>query len=133
MVTFNHWLKAFSSKTSNQIIGRQAEDLALKHLQAQKLQLLARNWSCRGGELDLVMLEADTVVFVEVRYRSHPQFGGALESIDQRKRARVILAAQRYLQSTPQWQTHPCRFDVISVSPGKPTVCVQWLKNAFDA
>ncbi|MDF2491420.1 MAG: hypothetical protein K0S77_4042, partial [Pseudomonas sp.] len=64
-----------SSPTSQ---GQLAERQAMAFLQAQGLQLLAQNWRCRGGELDLVMLDRDTVVFVEVRYRLHADFGGAL-------------------------------------------------------
>ena len=65
-------------KASPSSAGQAAETQALKYLQGQGLQLLTRNWRCKGGELDLVMLDADTVVFVEVRYRLHADFGGAL-------------------------------------------------------
>lgn len=133
MAKFNHWLNPFSTKPSTQTLGRQTEALALKHLQNQGLQLIARNWSCRGGELDLVMLDSDTVVFIEVRYRSSERYGGAIESIDLRKRSRITLAAQRYLQSETRWQAYPCRFDVVTLKPGNLTPSVQWLKNAFDA
>src|SRR5690606_11209455 len=97
------------------------------------LQLLARNWRCKGGELDLVMLDADTVVFVEVRYRLHAAFGGALGSIDGRKQKRLALAANLFLQKESRWAKHPCRFDVIALQgrhhAGQP---LQWLKNAFE-
>lgn len=130
MDKFNAWLS--HSKASTQQLGRQGEDLALAHLKNQQLTLLARNWHCRGGELDLVMLDGDTVVFVEVRYRKYEQFGGAIESIDQRKRSHLALAAQRYLLEHPRWQSQPCRFDVVILKPSHPTPCVEWLKNAFD-
>ena len=71
--------------SDSQSSGRSAEALALRHLCDQGLRLLTRNWSCRSGELDLVMLDGDTVVFVEVRYRRYAAWGGALESIDARK------------------------------------------------
>jgi len=113
--------------------GQAAETQALEYLQGQGLQLLARNWRCKGGELDLVMFDADTVVFVEVRYRLHACFGGALESIDGRKQKRLVLAASLYLQKAPHWGNHPCRFDVVALQgshhAGKP---LQWLKNAFE-
>ena len=67
--------------SESQSSGRSAEALALQHLSDSGLRLLERNWSCRSGELDLVMLDGDTVVFVEVRYRRHTAWGGALESV----------------------------------------------------
>ncbi|MDR2307010.1 MAG: YraN family protein [Paucimonas sp.] len=113
--------------------GQAAEDHALELLRGHGLQLLTRNWRCKGGELDLVMLDADTVVFVEVRYRLHANFGGALGSIDGRKQKRLALAASLFLQNEPRWANHPCRFDVIALQGqghgGEP---LQWLKNAFE-
>ena len=95
--------------------------------------MLTRNWRCKGGELDLVMLDADTVVFVEVRYRLHASFGGALGSIDGRKQKRLVLAASLFLQKEPRWAAQPCRFDVVALQgshhAGRP---LQWLKNAFE-
>lgn len=112
--------------------GQQAEAWAERHLCEHGLTVIARNWRCREGELDLVMLDSDTVVFAEVRYRAHPQWGGALGSIDSRKQARVITAAQRFLLHAPAWAEYPCRFDIISLegrdanAPG-----LTWLKDAF--
>jgi len=113
--------------------GHAAETHALEYLQGQGLRLLARNWRCKGGELDLVMLDADTVVFVEVRYRLHAAFGGALDSIDGHKQKRLVHAASLFLLKEPQWGNQPCRFDVVALQgshhAGKP---LQWLKNAFE-
>ena len=113
--------------------GLAAECQALAFLQGHGLQLLTRNWRCKAGELDLVMLDADTVVFVEVRYRLHAGFGGALESIDGRKQKRLALAATEFLQKESRWAHRPCRFDVVALQgshhAGRP---LQWLKNAFE-
>ncbi len=79
---------------TRQSAGQAAEGWALTHLEEHGMRLLARNWRCRLGELDLVMLDGDTVVFVEVRYRRHSAWGGAEGSVDARKRARVSAAAQ---------------------------------------
>ena len=114
--------------------GKDAELQALQHLQQQGLRLLAQNWLCKRGELDLVMLDGDTVVFVEVRYRKHAQWGGALASIDGRKRQKLILAAQFFLQKEHRWADAPCRFDVVAIEstpPGKADL--NWLKDAFDS
>jgi putative endonuclease len=119
---------------SRQQAGREAEAFALQHLQHQGLSLITQNWLCKRGELDLVMLDGDTVVFVEVRYRRHAGWGGALESVDFRKREKLILAARFFLQKESRWANSPCRFDVIAINgdPGSAPV-LNWLKNAFDS
>lgn len=78
------------------------------------------------------MLDGDTVVFVEVRARRHSAWGGALESIDARKRGKLVTTAELFLQQHPRWTRHPCRFDVVAISTGAP-VHLDWIKNAFDA
>jgi putative endonuclease len=109
------------------------EAAALAFLQGHGLRLLARNAQARGGELDLVMDEAGTVVFVEVRYRAGTAFGGGLASVDAGKRRRLILAAQSFLARHPQHADAPCRFDVIAAS-GDPTAPVlDWQRDAFRA
>ncbi|MDF3934380.1 YraN family protein [Pseudomonas citronellolis] len=116
-----------------QALGRRAEELAREHLQSHGLRLLAQNWRCRRGELDLVMLDGDTVVFVEVRCRRNPAFGGALESVDARKRQRLVAAAEHFLQQEARWSRHPCRFDVVAVQPTAGTPAQpNWITNAFD-
>ncbi|MGV8919297.1 MAG: YraN family protein [Pseudomonas sp.] len=119
---------------STQKAGREAETFALQYLQQQRLQLITQNWLCKRGELDLVMLDGDTVVFVEVRYRRHAGWGGALESVDFRKREKLVLAAQLFLQHESHWADFPCRFDVIAINgdPGSAP-SLNWLKNAFDS
>ncbi|OPA93897.1 YraN family protein [Pseudomonas fluorescens] len=114
--------------------GKDAELQALLYLQQHGLRLLAQNWLCKRGELDLVMLDGDTVVFVEVRYRKHAQWGGALASIDGRKRQKLILAAQFFLQKEHRWADSPCRFDVVAIeSTPAGHADLNWLKNAFDS
>ncbi|MES2820635.1 MAG: YraN family protein [Pseudomonadota bacterium] len=118
---------------SPQDSGKAAEALARTYLENQGLRLLSQNWRCRRGELDLVMLDGDTVVFVEVRYRRHTAWGGAIESIDARKRTKLVAAAQHFLQEQSRWSRHPCRFDVIAISaPGKFPAQLNWIPNAFD-
>ena len=114
--------------------GQEAEAYALRHLQQQGLQLITQNWSCKRGELDLVMLDGDTVVFVEVRYRRHAGWGGALESVDFRKQEKLILAAQWFLQSESKWSDSPCRFDVVAINgdPGAAPA-LSWLQHAFES
>lgn len=116
--------------TDRRQLGALGEQQALLYLQQQGLALLARNWQCRQGELDLVMREDETVVFVEVRYRRRPTWGSALESIDGRKQQRLVRTAQAFLQSQSQWAQHPCRFDVLTFDG--PSLQAHWIRNAFD-
>ncbi|WP_120997616.1 YraN family protein [Stutzerimonas urumqiensis] len=113
--------------------GRTAEDHALSHLKIAGLRLIARNWLARTGELDLVMLDGDTVVFVEVRYRSHSAWGGAAASIDRRKQHKLINTAECFLQQEKRWSKSPCRFDVIAIGPIAEHPAIEWIKNAFDS
>ncbi|WP_313056108.1 YraN family protein [Pseudomonas lopnurensis] len=119
--------------SDSQSSGRSAETQALDHLVRQGLRLLERNWSCRSGELDLVMLDGDTVVFVEVRYRRHAAWGGALESVDARKRQKLIRAAQLFLQKESRWASSPCRFDVVAIAATGQPQNLNWIRNAFDS
>ena len=111
--------------------GAAAETAALALLQRAGLQLIARNARSRAGELDLVMADGATIVFVEVRQRSSAAFGGALESINPHKCRRVIRSAQGWLAAHPQRAQAPCRFDVV-LAHGQPPQ-LQWLRDAFRA
>ena len=82
---------------STRELGARAEAVARVHLQRHGLALLQSNYSCRWGEIDLIMRHADAIVFVEVRYRSHSQFGGGLASIDQRKQRKLVRTARHFL------------------------------------
>lgn len=122
-----------NERISTQQRGDAAEALARRHLEQQGLRLLAQNWRCRLGELDLVMLDADTVVFVEVRYRRHSAWGGAAESVDARKREKLSRAAQHFLQQESRWAKYPCRFDVIAINADSQAPAqLDWIQNAFD-
>ena len=113
--------------------GDAAEDRALAHLQSQGLVLVERNYrvargpSARGGEIDLVMRDRGTLVFVEVRSRADGRHGGAAASVTAVKRARLVRTAQHYLMSFSQLP--PCRFDVVALD-GET---LQWIRAAFDA
>ncbi len=120
--------------SSRQARGAAAEGWAHTHLEEHGLRLLARNWRCRLGELDLVMFEGDTLVFVEVRYRSHSRFGGAEYSVDAGKQRRVAAAAQVFLLAHPHWSRRPCRFDVVAIAAGdhRSPPLLNWIRGAFE-
>jgi putative endonuclease len=112
--------------------GRAAEDAALAHLQAAGLRLVARNYRCRGGELDLVMLDGATLVLVEVRYRSSLDFGGAAASVNGFKQRRIVLAARHLLTTRSALRRYRARFDVVAVTgSGLSAPRLEWIKAAF--
>lgn len=115
------------SSTGNK--GSAAEQRAAAFLQQQKLTFLESNYRCRFGEIDLIMQENDTVVFVEVRMRSSDRFGGAAASITAAKQTKLIRAARHYLAR--QDDDFPCRFDVILISGTRENE-IEWIRNAFD-
>jgi putative endonuclease len=113
-------------RTARQIFGAAAEDDALEYLQRQGLSLVERNFRCKGGEIDLIMRDRQALVFVEVRKRADARHGGAAASVTARKQARLIIAAQVFLQ---RYRDLPaCRFDVIAID-GKE---LNWMKNAIE-
>ncbi|MCK5916986.1 MAG: YraN family protein [Cocleimonas sp.] len=108
--------------------GSDTEQLACDYLQSKGLQLLQRNFFSRYGEIDLIMRDDDTVVFVEVRYRKNSHYGGAAASVTPAKQQRIIKTALTYQQqNTPQ---DAMRFDVIAVE-GK-AFKMEWIQNAFS-
>ena len=111
--------------------GARAEDLCAQLLQGAGLRLLARNWRCRHGEIDLIAEERGMLVFAEVRMRSRPGFGGAGESVTAAKRQRLLAAARLYLARRPgaRGPETPCRFDVFLVDGADANV--QWIRDAF--
>jgi putative endonuclease len=114
---------------ANRAAGALAEDIALAHLQRAGLKLLERNFRCRMGEVDLVMRDGDSLVFVEVRLRGRGAFAGAGESIDARKQRRIVMAARFYLSGKREM---PCRFDCVLLERPAPEA-LEWIRNAFDA
>jgi putative endonuclease len=117
-------------------LGRRGEDRAAAYLQAQGLELLSRNYRCRGGEIDLVMREGTVLVLVEVRSRTRADYGSAAASIGVRKQRRFVLAARHLLLTHPELRRLRSRFDVVAIDPGSepgaPPV-VTWIRNAFAA
>jgi putative endonuclease len=109
--------------------GAREEQLAHDFLQARGLRLLVRNYRARGGELDLVMQDGDTLAVIEVRKRSHAAFAGAAESVDARKQQRIAVTTQQFLASHPEFQTCPVRFDVVALDGADR---IDWIRDAFS-
>lgn len=113
--------------------GQSGEELAAAHLRGQGLEVLARNYRCRGGELDLVAREPDgTVAFVEVKERRTGTHGKGYEAVTSGKRRRLLVAARHYASRHGLYES-PLRFDVVSVDWEKDTPRIRWDRGAFDA
>ncbi|HET7730808.1 MAG TPA: YraN family protein [Usitatibacter sp.] len=119
-------MKPAAQPTPAQATGGAAEDVAAAFLSRHGLRILARNYRTRQGEIDLVASDGATLVFVEVRMRSSPRFGGALGSIDARKRSRIEAAARHYLMRLRREPA--CRFDVVTLDGPEPA----WIRGAFE-
>ncbi|WP_455197687.1 YraN family protein [Kaarinaea lacus] len=123
-------------KNSSAVIGQQAEDIALKFLQTKGMRLIARNYRCKLGEIDLVMQDDGALVFIEVRYRKQSNFGDGAESVDFRKQQKIIRSAEHFLQQHRQYSQSPCRIDVISISKQQNSdyqEIINWIPNAIQA
>ncbi len=115
------------------VIGKQAEAHACEHLQAQGLVLVERNYLCRRGEIDLIMQDKHTTIFVEVRYRRNDHFGSGAESVDWRKQAKLLATAEHYLQQHPKAARNACRFDVVALTTENGQQTIDWIIDAFQA
>jgi putative endonuclease len=112
--------------------GAQFEQRARRDLERAGLTLLSQNYTTRHGELDLVMRDGDTIVFVEVRYRRSASHGDAAASVTRSKQVKLILAAQHWLAAHPRQATAPCRFDVVSYDGVGEAIKQTWLRGAFE-
>lgn len=118
-----------------QQIGRDAEEAAARFLEALGLRLIARNYRCRAGELDIVAEAADgTVVIAEVRLRSGRRYGGGAASVDWHKQRRIIRATGNLLVRHPRLARRPMRFDVLDLAPDESHgYRINWIQHAFTA
>ncbi|MDF2690646.1 MAG: hypothetical protein K0S29_501 [Gammaproteobacteria bacterium] len=111
-------------------IGFAKEDIALRFLKNKGLKLICRNFHSRFGEIDLIMQDQSSLVFIEVRFRSSEKFGSSAESVSFLKQQRLIKTAQFYLLHHPQ--NAACRFDVLAIRPhNTQSIDIDWIINAF--
>lgn len=118
---------------STSATGARAEDAALRFLGARGLRLVARNFRCSGGEIDLVMLEDQTLVVVEVRYRRSQRLVDPALTVTATKRRRLLHAAASFLQRHPAHTARALRFDVMALSGEPDTPACRWIRRAFDS
>ncbi len=113
-------------------IGTEFEKNAESYLIKCGLSTNCRNYKCRAGEIDLVMHDADCVVFVEVRFRRNDDHGDPFESINLHKQRRLIRAATHFLAANPHLQNYACRFDAVGVYKRGGRIKYDWIKDAFS-
>lgn len=117
----------FKLKSVNQNRGEAAEIAARQHLEQQGLRFICANYTAKTGEIDLIMQDQSSLVFIEVRYRGSSHFGGAISTIDHKKQMRIQKTAQHYLVTNNLFEKCPVRFDVVAMSSSE----TQWIKGAF--
>ncbi len=111
--------------------GAEGEDAALAYLQRCGLKLLQRNYRCKAGEIDLVMLDSKVLALIEVRYRSAVAFGGAAASVTRQKQQRLINAAQFLILTRADLRRYSMRFDVLAIDRSVTESNIEWIKDAF--
>ena len=114
--------------------GYLAEKKALGYLKSQGLKLVKKNYQCSfgryvKGEVDLIMIDQQHLVFIEVRLRKNPYFSGPLESITKKKQLILIRTATQFIQSHQEYQHQPCRFDAVGIDNNEQ---IHWIRNAFQ-
>ena len=119
-------------KTSSSARGRYGEALAARYLERRGYRVLARNVRLRGGELDLVALERGTLCFVEVRLRGSARFGTPEESVDARKRRRLVRAAREFLTTRRLPRHRGLRFDVVALDASTEPIEIRLYRDAFQ-
>jgi len=120
------------SPATRKATGDHAEGVAARYLQSRGVTILERNVFSRGGEIDLIGKDIDTLVFFEVRYRGIGSLTGAAESITPTKQRRIVRAASFYLHKHGLWNA-AARIDVIAIAPGEcKKYQIQWIKNAIQ-
>jgi len=115
------------STQGKQALGAAGEAAAAQYLASHGLTVVERNFRVRGGEIDLVCRDGESLVFVEVRLRSRGDFGGAAASITAAKQARIVMAARHWLARRPRYADFPCRFDCVLIEGDR----LEWLRDAF--
>ena len=112
--------------------GKGAEELVARYFQEKGFRLLARNWSTRLGEVDLIVEKGTLIVFVEVRFRSSIAFGRPEETITPAKRRKVVLAAFQYAEWRGLLHQRVLRFDVVAVLEGSRGLRIVHIEDAFE-
>ncbi len=112
----------------NCAIGKDYEEKAAEYLVRQGMKILCRNFRCRQGEIDVIGLQGEYLVFVEVKFRASAAGGFPEEAVGWQKQKRICRTALYYLYTHPAYETRPVRYDVVAVCGGR----IRWYKDAFE-
>lgn len=126
---FHRTVGALRLKTAN--IGGRAENLAERYLNQNGLKSVARNYLTKSGEIDLIMRDQETLVFVEVRYKKSMDWASPAESVTVAKQQKIIRAAKYYLMQHDKHNKLACRFDVVAMTGDLKQAKIDWLPHAF--
>lgn len=119
-------------RVSTRRVGLDAEQLAFRFLREKGLRPIRRNFRCRRGEIDLIMLDDTHLVFIEVRYRTATSFVDAMLTVDARKQRKLASAAAMFLAMNHSFGNHVCRFDVVGIDRNSEgSISIQWMQDAF--
>lgn len=113
--------------------GQKIEQACCQFLLDQKISIIAKNFYSKLGEIDIIGIENQTLIFFEIRYRYQESHGSALESVTRKKQRRIIKTALFFLIQKPQYQHFNYRFDIIGASTYNDSLVFNWQKNAFQA
>ncbi|MDJ0813130.1 MAG: YraN family protein [Woeseiaceae bacterium] len=120
------------ARTDTRVVGSGAERTAEQFLTRRGLQPLTRNFRCRLGEIDLVALDDDELVFVEVRYRGPGSFSRAGLTVDVHKQRKLVRTAALYLNRYPRFAMSVMRFDVVAIDVDEHGAeTIKWIRDAF--
>lgn len=111
--------------------GNYWERMACDYLKKQQLKKITSNYQCPAGEIDIIMTDADTLVFVEVKYRKNEDWVSGPEAVTKSKQKRIIKAAQMFLLQNKQFNDWNCRFDVVSIQGAQNPPIIDWIQHAF--
>ena len=111
--------------------GYQIETIVIEHLQKEGFQLFQRNFACRSGEIDLIGLHQDQLLFIEVRFRKNAYFGCAASTVNFHKQQKLIKTANFFLKIHPNLYQHSCQFDVVAATLKGHQLIIEWIQNAF--
>lgn len=107
------------------------ENVAFDYLRDKKLIKVKRNYQCKVGEIDLIMIDNCTLVFIEVKYRKNSDWVSATESVTKSKQRKIIKAAQLFLLQNKKYKDWNCRFDVVSIQGNEQNPEINWIEHAF--
>ena len=118
---------------SKRDVGLQFEKLAEKHLRKHGCRTVEKNFRCRSGEIDLIVIDGSTLVFVEVKFREDERFGRAVEMVTPLKQRKLVNTAQYYLQQRKRFMLMDARFDIVGITraSSKNEMQIDWIKGAF--